>query len=71
MSIPKSDVSTIVAAFAVVSGIVLTASQMPASEVIIGAGLGWLFRSAVKQKWFYEWNNFGINCNYGIYCFTT
>ena len=50
MNIPKSDVSTIVAAFAVVSGIVLTASQMPASEVIIGAGLGWLFRSAVKQK---------------------
>jgi len=48
--IPKGDTSTIVAAFAVVSGIVLTAIQMPASEIIIGAGLGWLFKTGIDKK---------------------
>jgi len=46
--IPKDDTATIIAAFAVASGIVLTALQMPASELIIGAGIGFLFKTIMK-----------------------
>ena len=46
--IPKGDTATVIAAFAVASGIVLTALQMPASELIIGAGIGFLFKTALK-----------------------
>jgi len=37
--VPKGDVATVVAAFAVVSGVVLTAAPLPFSELIIGAGI--------------------------------
>jgi len=46
--IPKGDVATIVAGFAVISGIVLTALSYPASELIIGAGIGFLFKTVMK-----------------------
>ncbi len=46
--IPKGDTATVIAAFAVASGIVLTALQMPASELIIGAGIGFLFKTVVR-----------------------
>ena len=47
--IPKGDTATVVAAFIVVSGVVLTAIQVPASEIMIGAGLGWLFKTVKDQ----------------------
>jgi len=47
--IPKGDTATIVAAFITISGVVLTAIDMPASQIMIGAGLGWLFKTAVKK----------------------
>jgi len=47
--IPKGDTATITAAFIVISGVILTALQVPASEIMIGAGLGWLFKTAVKK----------------------
>lgn len=36
-------------AFAIVSGIVLHAMELPASEIIIGAGIGYLFKTGVNQ----------------------
>jgi len=47
--IPKGDTATVVAAFITVSGVVLTAIDMPASQIMIGAGLGWLFKTAIKK----------------------
>jgi len=47
--IPKGDVADVVSAFAVISGVILTAMSMPASEIIIGAGLGYLFKSGISQ----------------------
>ena len=49
MSIPKGDMATVIAGFIIVSGVVLTALQMPASEIMIGAGIGYLFKTAIKQ----------------------
>jgi len=46
--IPKGDVATVVAAFAVVSGVILTAAELPFSELIIGAGIGFLFKTVIK-----------------------
>ena len=49
--IPKGDTATVVSAFIVITGVVLTAFSMPASEIIIGAGLGFLFlRGMVKKE---------------------
>ena len=47
--IPKSDMATIVSGFVVVSGVVLTAFQYPASELIIGAGIGYLFKTVADK----------------------
>ena len=47
--IPKSDMATIVSGFVVVSGVVLTALQYPASELIIGAGIGYLFKTVADK----------------------
>jgi len=47
--IPKGDVADVVSGFVVVSGVILTAISMPASEIIIGAGLGYLFKSGISQ----------------------
>jgi len=44
--VPKGDAQTLVAVFVIVSGVVLTAIQVPASEIIIGAGIGYLFGRA-------------------------
>ncbi len=48
--IPRGDTATVVAAFITISGVVLTALQMPASELMIGAGLGWLFKTGIEKK---------------------
>ena len=47
--IPKSDMATIVSGFVVVSGVVLTALSYPASELIIGAGIGYLFKTVADK----------------------
>jgi len=47
--IPRGDTATLVSAFIVVSGIILTALSMPASELIIGAGIGFLLKTVVKS----------------------
>lgn len=47
--IPKADMATIVSGFVVVSGVVLTAFNMPASELIIGAGIGYLFKTVTQN----------------------
>lgn len=49
MNIPKGDMATVIAGFVIVSGVILTALQMPASEIMIGAGIGWLFKTAIKK----------------------
>ena len=48
MSIPKGDMATVIAAFVIVSGVILTALAYPASEIMIGAGIGWLFKTVSK-----------------------
>ena len=47
--IPKGDTATVVSAFIVVSGVVLTALQVPFSEILLGAGIGYLFKSVTTQ----------------------
>ena len=47
--IEKSDMATIVSGFVVVSGVVLGALSMPYSELIIGAGIGYLFKTVIKK----------------------
>jgi len=46
--IPKGDTATVIAGFVIVSGVVLLALAMPASELIIGAGIGYLFKTVSK-----------------------
>jgi len=46
--VPRGDAATLVSAFIVVSGVILTALSMPASELIIGAGIGFLLKTVVK-----------------------
>lgn len=41
--VPKGDAGTIVSSFVIIAGVVLTAMSLPASELIIGAGVGYLF----------------------------
>ena len=50
MNVPKADTATIVSAIIIVSGIALTALELPASEIMIGAGIGWLFKTAIITK---------------------
>ena len=50
MSIPRADMATIISAIIIVSGIALTALQLPASELMIGAGIGWLFKTSIIPK---------------------
>jgi len=49
MNVPKGDMATVIAGFIIVSGVVLTALQMPASELMIGAGIGYLFKTAIQK----------------------
>lgn len=49
MNIPKGDMATIIAGFVIVSGVILTALAYPASELMIGAGIGYLFKTAIKK----------------------
>ena len=46
--IPKGDTATVVSAFIVISGVVLAALAIPFSEFLIGAGVGFLFKSSMK-----------------------
>jgi hypothetical protein len=48
--IPKGDTATVVSAFVVVSGVILMAFEYPTSQIILGAGLGFLFRGVAKTK---------------------
>ena len=49
MNIPKGDMATVISGFIIVSGVVLIALQYPASELMIGAGIGYLFKTAIKK----------------------
>jgi len=46
--IPKGDTATVIAGFVIVSGVILTALELPASELMIGAGIGYLFKTVTK-----------------------
>lgn len=46
----KTNTATVVAAFVVISGVVLTAIESPVSELMIGAGVGYLFGKLVESK---------------------
>jgi len=48
--IPKGDTATVVSAFVVVSGVILMAFEYPTSQIILGAGLGFLFRGVAKPQ---------------------
>jgi len=48
--IPKGDTATVVSAFVVVSGVILMAFEYPTSQIILGAGLGFLFRGVAKKE---------------------
>ena len=46
--VPKGDTATVVSAFVVVSGVIGIFAGLPTSELITGAGIGFLFKS-IKQ----------------------
>jgi len=48
--IPKGDTATVISAFIIVSGIILTAANLPASELMIGAGIGFLLKTVIKSS---------------------
>lgn len=46
--IPKGDTATVISAFVVIAGVIGIAFEYPTSEIILGAGLGFLFRGIAK-----------------------